>query len=653
MSRRSTKWSDDDVLRTQELRSNKKLKQTLDELAQELEDRPVSAGRKSAQSPYASPKRPRGRPPKSPRQAAGRDVPLMSDFVAPRRASPKRAPVRIVSSDWEERPQSYGRSNPSLVGAASYDATMDPEGAAMLYSYLQENYNRITLNDACDEQIDVANDGRPDVAIWVKTGNRWRQMDRDSEVMALWARRLKNKPGSVCQSLVKDLLGLSERDYEKLRQKFDQTSGYIEGVYKVKPSKAKEVEKFAVVVKMPSGMSVNDKWVKAGLGGLAGLATAAAAGAGLYGYRTRGQLKDVYTGNTKDWRDPIQVVAAAIEANRRATALNSKRDQAVDANKKEAERLENELPALESRLAKYRFYLAQAALAEAKAKADEAKGDAATLAKKELEYAKARAIEAAVDTYKYKQQTLSDIKTALTDAQAAKQSYETLFSALQDPIASIVDKVKKDTALTETEVTDLKKHAAELFLLGDQIKGPGLISAIRGGSAVKRLGTKPSAKEVKKAIISDFPDLILKFTDKTIFKEDADTLKAAQQLAVLYSLAPPDAEGEIHKYLEKIQNKKYGVPRGVEVAAIQKIVSGARVKGISDLIAELDDAELADLNNTFKAERAAAASKVAAKIDAKVKEKNGLATDGSNESEIEQLDTDIVNLTATLRKLES
>lgn len=583
MSRRSTKWSDDDVLRTQELRSNKKLKQTLDELAQELEDRPVSAGRKSAQSPYASPKRPRGRPPKSPRQAAGRDVPLMSDFVAPRRASPKRAPVRIVSSDWEERPQSYGRSNPSLVGAASYDATMDPEGAAMLYSYLQENYNRITLNDACDEQIDVANDGRPDVAIWVKTGNRWRQMDRDSEVMALWARRLKNKPGSVCQSLVKDLLGLSERDYEKLRQKFDQTSGYIEGVYKVKPSKAKEVEKFAVVVKMPSGMSVNDKWVKAGLGGLAGLATAAAAGATYYG---RKRLRESYTGQTKDWKYPIEVVTDELATARRQLAANNDIKDRTDALELEKERLERRVADLEYLLAKYKLRVAQAAIDEAKTAEDAIKtaGEEKTKATAKLKVAKARALTAASDVYAGKKLTIDEIAKLFAEQAEADAAYKELFKQLEEPVLKAIEAAKDEKKLDATQLKNLKDAAKELFELGDRIR-PGWRGYVNR-SAIPALSESSSAAAVKAAIISEFPEYALKFVkdDQVPVKDEPVAVEVAKRLRKFGLDVPSDSE-KVDELFNRIVDTKYSRQTSKAEQAIKALSqAGSQTPTVQTLI---------------------------------------------------------------------
>jgi hypothetical protein len=91
---------------------------------------------------------------------------------------------------------------------------------------------------------------------------------------------------------VRDLLGLSDADYAKVLSKFEHRAGF-DGIYR---TTKKNMEKFAVVVEMPRGMSLDSKLVTGGLAGLAGLSALAATGLGV-GFRKRGKelekLQDV------------------------------------------------------------------------------------------------------------------------------------------------------------------------------------------------------------------------------------------------------------------------------------------------------------------------------------------------------------------------
>lgn len=614
MSRRS-KTRDDDVMRTQDMSpKGQKLRQTLADLALELEDRPVG-GKDRARYPKAaaSPKRPRGRPPKSAgrseevrlmsdfdeprsRPPKSADVPLMSDFAEPRRPSPKRrtqssgrAPVRIVSSDWDDD-RSYGRSNPSLVGAAetSYDASMDPEGAAMLHRYLEENYTRTTLDEACDEQIDVANDGRPDVAIWVKTGNKWRQMDRDSEVMTLWAKRLKNKPGSVCQSLVKDLLGLSERDYENLRHKFDQRTGYIEGVYKAKPSKAKEVEKFAVVVKMPSGMSVNDKWVKAGLGGLAGLATVGAGLATAYAYKYNKELGNLRR-NEGDWKAAVVYLQ---EEKRDADRQLKQRDGALAAklkaddkykepaaDKAETERIKKKIETLDSQIKLYKFYEADAALATAEkelttkkaavdAKSDESTRKAVSDAESYLTQTKARSLRAYYDATVGQESLTKKINKLLDERSALGDEYEKLITSLTTTLKEVIIGKK----IAKGKLEDVKKEAEQLFNLGDKSRAP--VWSSFWITPIAKLKEDSPATTILRAIRAQFPEYDLLEKTGEQFKE-GPVLQKAKALALQYGLEEPNKDGKIDEFISNLELVKYKSLDSKLANDIKSYVSGA------------------------------------------------------------------------------
>ena len=217
-----------------------------------------------AASPQRTPKRS-----KSPSRmaAAGLDE-------SPGRKSPdvpKKQPVRIITSDALYPMAAAGSEDNELRGAApAYGGDNDPENVLFLAQYLADNYKRISLDQACREDIDKVDeeDGTIDLEIWYKNKGRWDRMGND--VQTRWAKRLKDKPGSVCSSLVKDLLGFSDSGYAKIRYKFDDTSGYfMEGIYKAKTD---NVPKFAVLVEMPTGMSLKENLLKGGVGAL-GLTT--------------------------------------------------------------------------------------------------------------------------------------------------------------------------------------------------------------------------------------------------------------------------------------------------------------------------------------------------------------------------------------------
>jgi hypothetical protein len=177
-------------------------------------------------------------------------------------------------------PISVGGNTPRLMSARPldpYDEFNDPDGSANLANELA-GYDRISIEEACrdPQRIDEYDkNGNPNLIIWIKNEGRWEQLDNSNGLIQRWHARLPLSPDSVCGSLVRDLLGLSEEDYAKVLAKFKHQAGF-DGIYR---AKKKNMEKFAVVVEMPNGMSLNSKLVTGGLGGLAGLATA-----GLLGY---------------------------------------------------------------------------------------------------------------------------------------------------------------------------------------------------------------------------------------------------------------------------------------------------------------------------------------------------------------------------------
>jgi hypothetical protein len=193
-----------------------------------------------------------------------------------------------------EPPVSVGGNTPRLVSATAidpYDEEHDPDGSAFLANELK-NYDRISLLEACSDpkRIDeYDNNGNPNLIIWIKNNGRWTQLDNSNGLVERWRARLTKSRKSVCGSLVRDLLGLSDADYAKVLSKFEHRAGF-DGIYR---TTKKNMEKFAVVVEMPRGMSLDSKLVTGGLAGLAGLSALAATGLGV-GFRKRGkELKEL------------------------------------------------------------------------------------------------------------------------------------------------------------------------------------------------------------------------------------------------------------------------------------------------------------------------------------------------------------------------
>ena len=370
--------------------------------------------RKSKDSP-AKPKRPVGRPPKSPRMPAGVTddlladaaprVRLVSDIITPsltavgaerhkeawgshsvsggterykprtpkRRNSPSRtaaAGLEQSASNWEssattKRPQPVITSDSwdptaaagpedieSRLVTPAYGGDNDPENVLFLGQYLADNYKRISLDQACREDIDKVDeeDGTIDLEIWFKEKGRWDRMG--NEVQSRWAKRLKNKPGSVCSSLVKDLLGFTDSAYAKIKYKFEDTSGYfMEGIYKAKTD---NVPKFAVLVEMPTGISLTENLLKGGVGAL-GLTTVLGGLGAKYLYDKK---QNIYKGKV-DFTEALKVVDGAILDTEKQLKKLSTKQNISDEERVTLDLLTESLKTLQRQQRKYRYRASQ------------------------------------------------------------------------------------------------------------------------------------------------------------------------------------------------------------------------------------------------------------------------------------------------------
>lgn len=75
-------------------------------------------------------------------------------------------------------------------------------------------------------------------------------MDESAELAELWRVKAHERPQSVCRTLVKDLLGLSEAQYKAIRHEFNgRESDDLVGIYKAK--KGHDVADIALAIRVP------------------------------------------------------------------------------------------------------------------------------------------------------------------------------------------------------------------------------------------------------------------------------------------------------------------------------------------------------------------------------------------------------------------
>jgi hypothetical protein len=88
------------------------------------------------------------------------------------------------------------------------------DSAAALSAFLQ-HYRRISVVAACEERI---NESDTDLDIWVNRRGHWRRL-RPEEKRLKWTQYKAGR--SACQSIIRGLFGLSEAQYRKVHQSFD------------------------------------------------------------------------------------------------------------------------------------------------------------------------------------------------------------------------------------------------------------------------------------------------------------------------------------------------------------------------------------------------------------------------------------------------
>lgn len=152
-----------------------------------------------------------------------------------------------------------------------------PDGTSELFRYL-ENYDRITLDDACRIGIGA----RDLVGVWAKERGKWRQLTKAEQTLKLKKFQQSTPYGisqstprsqSACRSIITNFFGLNSYQYAKIRDSFEGAGrdGWA-GIYRAKKGYAGGPQ-FAIVVELPT------YWQEVGVG--TGLTAAVLAGAGL------------------------------------------------------------------------------------------------------------------------------------------------------------------------------------------------------------------------------------------------------------------------------------------------------------------------------------------------------------------------------------
>ena len=100
-----------------------------------------------------------------------------------------------------------------------------------------EGYEHIKIQDACEE----GPIGPDDLSVWVNRTGEWTQLD----VHRLWGKRRGDE--SLCRRLVTGLLGLSAKQYESMKDAFEDPDGSERiGIYR------NDEMKYVIVVRMPA-----------------------------------------------------------------------------------------------------------------------------------------------------------------------------------------------------------------------------------------------------------------------------------------------------------------------------------------------------------------------------------------------------------------
>lgn len=122
-------------------------------------------------------------------------------------------------------------------------------------------YKKISIVDAC-----LAGDIGPEqLVVWVNREGTWTKL---SDVAKLWGKRRGRE--SLCRGLVTRLLGMSDAQYESMKDAFDEEEAFERvGIYRSN-------DNYAIVVRLPKDNKLRLAGIGAGIGAaglVLGLAT--------------------------------------------------------------------------------------------------------------------------------------------------------------------------------------------------------------------------------------------------------------------------------------------------------------------------------------------------------------------------------------------
>lgn len=218
------------------------------------------------------------------------------------------------------------------------DTNLEEPERGSLHEFLQ-GYEHIAIEDACKEKPI----GPRDLAVWVNRTGVWTQLD----VKPLWGK--KRVKESLCRRLVTGLLGLSDAQYESMKDAFEDPDGSeLIGLYR------NDAMKYAIVVRMPK-----DNKALLGLG-----AAAIGLGSGALGFFSRGAVS--VTTEAK-WADAVDKfiqdanLFSALYGLERDVLLNPE-NPFYEANGREVEKrhiraMQYDLDALRRAMFLYRDYM--------------------------------------------------------------------------------------------------------------------------------------------------------------------------------------------------------------------------------------------------------------------------------------------------------
>ena len=149
---------------------------------------------------------------------------------------------------------------------------MRRQASDKLIRHFLKDYERIPLDVACEFDINPSTD----LAVWVDRDGSWQPIPTTNQVRRKWEAEVSKSGKSACRSLVVDLLGLRNAQYDRVLTELQNAHGNgLTGVYMAK-SDAKPT--FAIVMRLPPnalGVGAAAALAPAGVGALVGAAAGA------------------------------------------------------------------------------------------------------------------------------------------------------------------------------------------------------------------------------------------------------------------------------------------------------------------------------------------------------------------------------------------